>query len=328
MMYVQVAGGLVVLLFGGDMLVRSAVSLARRLDIPPLVIGLTVVALGTSMPELVVSVDAVLSGVPTIAIGNVVGSNIANVLLVLGLPAILYPITVEPDGMRRDGSLMLAATVLFIAFCWGDSIGRWQGLILVVMLAAALGYSYRQATRKEASAEGPEFNLEMEGFESKPHKLWIDIGLIVVSCAGLVLGAGWLIDGAVGVARSLGVSEAVIGLTLVALGTSLPELATSLVAAIRHHGEVAMGNVLGSNMFNLLGIMGVAAMVAPEPVPVPAKMLHFDIWVMFAVSLLLAFLAWRRIGLGRAAGSLFLLGYVAYVVAQFHGLSGMNQTMG
>jgi cation:H+ antiporter len=306
------------------MLVRGAVSLARRLDIPPLVIGLTVVALGTSAPELVVSIDAVLSGAPTIALGNVVGSNIANVLLVLGLPAIVYPIAVEPAGMRRDASLMVAATVLFIAFCWGGSIGPWQGLFLVATLAAALGYSYRRATRKEASAKGAEFNLEMEGFESKPHKPWIDIGLIVVSCAGLVLGAGWLIDGAVGVARSLGVSEAVIGLTLVALGTSLPELATSLVAAIRHHGEVAMGNVLGSNMFNLLGIMGVAAMVAPEAVPVPAKMLHFDIWVMLAVSLLLGFLAWRRIRLGRAAGSLFLLGYVVYVVAQFHGLSGMS----
>jgi cation:H+ antiporter len=320
MIYVQVAGGLVVLLFGGDLLVRGAVSLTQRLDIPPLVIGLTVVAFGTSAPELVVSIDAVLSGVPAIAIGNVVGSNIANVLLVLGLPAIIYPIVCEPDGMRRDGSLMLAATVVFVAFCWGDTIGRWQGLLLVVLLW--------QATRNNGKARAESFSLEYESLETTPHKLWLAITFVLAGCVGLVIGAGWLIDGAVAVARSLGVSEAVVGLTLVALGTSLPELATSLVAALRHHGEVAIGNVLGSNMFNLLGIMGVAAMVAPEPVPVPVKMLHFDIWVMFGVSLMLGFIALRRIGVGRVAGAFLFVAYLAYIVVQFQGISGIDHKMG
>ncbi len=324
MMYVLVAAGLVALLLGGDFLVRGAVGLAERLDVSPMVIGFTVVALGTSAPELVVSVDAALSGVPSIAIGNVVGSNIANVLLVLGVPALVFPVVCDQHGARRDGALMLGASCLFAALCLDRELVSWQGTLMLALLATLLAYSFLNARRSGNRAD--DYGLEFEGVEATPHRLWLALTFIAGGCAGLLLGANWLVEGAVAVARAAGVSDAVIGLTLIAIGTSLPELATSVVAAVRHHGAVALGNVLGSNIFNALGIMGVTALVAP--LPVPPQFLRFDLWVMLAAALILGLFIMRRAAIGRLTGVVFIVAYAAYVVAQFYGLSGLSASGG
>jgi cation:H+ antiporter len=309
------------LLVGGDLLVRGAVAISERLGISPLVIGLTVVAFGTSAPELVVCVDAALSGRPALAIGNVVGSNIANVLLVLGMSALAYPIVCNPDGLRRDSTLMLMASLFFVAIAWGGLFERWQGGLLFALLVVILSYSYLRALR---AGEGPieDYSRDIDGIEALPRMAWLSYALVAGGCLGLALGADLLVDGATEVAREIGVSEAVIGLTLVALGTSLPELATSMVAAVRRHGEVALGNVLGSNMFNVLGIMGVTAMAAP--VPVPAEILSFDIWIMLGVALLLGAFTLRCAPIGRLVGVFFVIAYSAYLVVQFNGLSGVS----
>ena len=324
MMYFEIAAGFAVLLFGGDVLVRGAVAMAERFGVSPLVIGLTVVACGTSAPELVICIDAVLSGVPSIAIGNVVGSNIANVLLVLGLPALIAPIACNPEGMRRNGALMVATSLLFAAFALGGTVVRWQGGALLVLLLAFLVFSYLNSVprRVRQGAYGHEF----EAIETVPKSGLVSLAFVVAGSVGLVIGSGWLIDGAVGVARSWGVSEAVIGLTLIAIGTSLPELAASLAGALRGHGDVAVGNVLGSNMFNILGIMGAAALVAP--IPVPAEILGFDLWVMLGVAVVLGAFALRGGSIGRAVGLVFILSYAAYLTAQFQGLSGIEPGLG
>lgn len=324
MIYLQVIAGLVILLFGGDLLVRGAVSLARRLDLSPLIIGLTVVAVGTSAPELVVSINAVLDGAPAIAVGNVVGSNICNVLLVLGVPALIYPIVCEPRGTRRDSVLMMGGTLIFVGFAMGDDINRWQGAVLAASLVLILIYSYLRATR-EGEAAVEDLTHEFEDIEGKPERLGIALGFTVLGLAGLLLGADWLIEGAVGIARNFGISEAVIGLTLVAVGTSLPELATTLVAALRRQSEVAIGNVLGSNLFNVLGIVGVTAMVSP--LPMPPKIIGFDVWVMLAVSLMLGSIAFFHAKVPRLMGFVFCLAYALYVLAQFNGMSGVAMAM-
>ena len=325
MMYLQVAAGLVVLLLGGDALVRGSLAMAERLGVSPLVIGLTVVAFGTSAPELVVCVDAALSGVPSIAIGNVVGSNIANVLLVLGLPALIFPIVCNPDGIRRGGSFMIASSFVFVAFSWGMVLTRWQGGILLAMLIATLSYFYVRA-RREGDERIEGFSHEFEGIEAMPRSALLSLGFILAGSAGLVLGSGWLVDGAVGLARRFDVSDTVIGLTLVAIGTSLPELATSLIAAVRRHGDVAVGNVLGSNIFNILGIMGVTALIVP--VPVPAEIMRFDIWVMLGVALALGAFGLRHVSIGRVLGLVLLTAYAAYIWVQFQGSSGPMHQIG
>ena len=325
MMYVQAAAGLVLLLVGGDMLVRGAVAMAERHGISPLMIGLTVVACGTSMPEMVVCVDAALSGVPSIAIGNVVGSNIANVLLVLGLPALIIPIIGTPDGIRRGGSFMIAGSFVFVAFSWDLVLTRWQGGILLAMLVAMLTYFYVRA-RREGDERIEGFSHEFEGIQAMPRSTLLSLGFVLAGSVGLVLGADWLVDGAVDVARRIGVSETVIGLTLVAVGTSLPELATSLIAAVRRQGDVAVGNVLGSNIFNIFGVMGVTALVVP--VPVPAEIMRFDIWIMLGAAVALGALGLSRIAIGRPLGLAMLVAYGAYLWIQFEGLEGPMQAIG
>ena len=324
--YGLVIAGLIVLLFGGDLLVRGAVSMARRLNISPLVIGFTVVAFGTSMPELVVCIDAALHGAPAIAVGNVVGSNIANIFLVLGLPALIYPILYEPDDMRRDVFVMIGGTVVFIAFMALGTIVLWHGVVLFSCLALVLFDSYRRARAKGPAVDCEDFTEGYEGIEGMPRRLSISLLFVFGGSVGLVLGAEWLIEGAVGLALAFGVSEAVIGLTVVALGTSLPELVTSLVAAFRREGEVAIGNVLGSNLFNVLGIMGLTAMVSP--LPVPPKIMDFDIWVMLGAALVLAVVVLSRLKISRAVGLVFCIAYAAFVTAQFQGMSGMPAAAG
>lgn len=303
----MIAGGLVVLVLAGDALVKGAVNLSLRLGIPALIVGLTVVAFGTSAPELIVSVQAVLSGVPALALGNVVGSNTANILLVLGIPALIAAIPVARD-LTRDYVIMISASVLFIALAFTGEFGRWQALVLLGGLVLMLTDCYIRAQRQRAGA------VELEGAEEGMSGLKIT-GFLVAGIVGLPVGAHFLVEGAVGVATVLGVSEAIIGLTLVAIGTSLPELATTVAAAIRREAGVALGNVLGSNVFNLLGIIGVAGLVGP--IPVPLDMLQIDLWVMLGASVLLGGFIWLRRDISRVWGVVLLVAYVAYVVSLF-----------
>ena len=323
-MYVMTVAGLIVLLLGGDFLVRGSVSLARRLGISTLIIGLTVVALGTSAPELVVSIEAVVAGSPSIAIGNVVGSNIANILMVLGIPALLAPIICEGHLLNRTLFYMLVASALFIAFSWMGGFQWGHGLVLLLLFVAFLADSYRRAMRDQADALAVV--SEVDDIQSVRGSVLITLLAIAGGLVALMLGSYLLVEGASEIARSFGVSEAVIGLTLVAIGTSLPELATCLMAAVRRHGDVAIGNVIGSNLFNILAVMGAASIVGT--VPVPEKFLYFDFWIMLGASLLLVPFVLRRQPIGRVAGVILVIAYAAYVASQFIGISGIAAVHG
>ncbi|WP_242494147.1 calcium/sodium antiporter [Salipiger sp. IMCC34102] len=305
MEWIFLVAGLAILLVAGDCLVKGAVNLALRLGVPALIVSLTVVAFGTSAPELLVSIQSVLDGVPGLALGNVVGSNTANVLLVLGVPAILATMHTAEHDTRSSYWQMLAATVLFIALCWAGVLTWISGLVLLAGLVAMLGWSLIEARRARADAP-PELEGADPGLGGFRIALFLVLGLV-----GLPLGAELLIRGATTIAQNFGLSESVIGLTLVALGTSLPELATTVIAALRRQADVALGNVIGSNMFNLLAITGVAALVGP--IPVDDQFLTFDLWVMAGASLLLiAFVLFRQ-NLTRVWGILLTAAYGAYI---------------
>ncbi|TNE62730.1 MAG: calcium/sodium antiporter [Alphaproteobacteria bacterium] len=313
MAYVQVVAGLILLVFAGDFLVRGAVSIAQRAGVPTLVIGLTIVAFGTSAPELVVGVDAVLSHAPTLALGNVVGSNIANVLLVVGLPALIAPLHCGAPRLGRNIAIMLAATIVFILMCFRGVLDWPTALILLTGLVGFLLYS---ALRAKCNGDAVDPLEELDGLQERPDSYKFAAVLVVAGLAGLAVGADLLVTGSVEIARAFGVSEAVIGLTLVAIGTSLPELVTGLVAAVRGHCDVAVGNVVGSNIFNILCIMGVSSMVGP--IPVPESFLRVDVWVMLASALLLVPFCSMRTHVGRFMGVVFLGLYVAYLVYLTH----------
>lgn len=295
-----VFGGLLGLFLGGEALVRGAVGIARRLAMSPLLIGLTVVGFGTSTPELLVSVDAALRGVPDIAIGNIVGSNIGNILLIVGLSALVWPIRVMGDTLKRDTGVMLLAAFALVPVFWLGQIGRPAGAMLVAGLAAYLIWAYRAARDTPVEDEATPMLPLWQGL------LWVALGL-----GALMIGARFLVDGAVNIARAYGLSEAFIGLTIVAVGTSLPELATSLIAAIRKQSEIAIGNIIGSNIFNVLGILGVTALVLP--IPVAERFLSFDLPVMLAASVVLTALLLMRPQIGRIAGAGLLVAYMGYV---------------
>ncbi|MBL4916834.1 calcium/sodium antiporter [Tabrizicola sp. DMG-N-6] len=298
--WIFILGGLIGLFLGGEALVRGAVGIARRLAIPPLLIGLTVVGFGTSTPELLVSVDAALRGVPDIAIGNIIGSNIGNILLIVGLSALVWPIRVMGGTLRRDTAVMMAAALALLPLFWMGQVGTLPGAALIAGLIGYLVWAYMQP--------GPDTG-EVDTSPMLPlwqAALWVAVGL-----AALMLGARFLVDGAVNVARGYGISEAFIGLTIVAIGTSLPELATSLIAAIRRQSEIAIGNIVGSNIFNVLGILGVTAVIAP--IPVAPRFASFDLPVMIAASALLTALLLLRPVIGRVAGVGLMLAYAAYV---------------
>jgi len=295
-------GGLVGLFLGGEALVRGSVGIARRLAIPPLLIGLTVVGFGTSTPELLVSVDAALRSVPDIAIGNIVGSNIGNILLIVGLSAMVWPIRVLGGTLRRDTSVMMVAALALVPLFWLGTVGRLSGAVLVAGLIGYLIWAYlKPGTDSAADDPTPLRPLWQSA-------LWVAAGL-----AALMIGARFLVDGAVNIARGCGISEAFIGLTIVAVGTSLPELATSLIAAFRRQSEIAIGNIVGSNIFNVLGILGVTAMITP--IPVAGRFLSFDLPVMIAASFVLTGLLLLRPSIGRVTGIALLLAYAAYVWA-------------
>ncbi len=301
--YLFLLAGLVGLFFGGEALVRGSVGIARRMAIPPLLIGLTVVGFGTSTPELLVSIDAAWRGAPDIALGNIVGSNIANILLIIGLSALVWPIKINGASLRRDTAVMMAAALVLVPIFAMAQMGRVSGMVLVAGLVGYLIWAYRQpgeAVSDDADLPAPASTVVSV--------LWVIGGLVA-----LMAGARFLVDGAVNIARGYGISEAFIGLTIVAVGTSLPELATSLIAAFRRQSEIAIGNIVGSNIFNVFGILGVTALIAP--IPVAPRFLTFDLPVMIAVSLVLTALLLTRPVIGRGVGVAMLVGYVAYVWA-------------
>lgn len=301
--YLYLVAGLVGLFFGGEALVRGSVGIARRMAIPPLLIGLTVVGFGTSTPELLVSVDAAWRGVPDIALGNIVGSNIANILLIIGLSALVWPIKVMGATLRRDTAVMMAAALVLVPIFAMAQMGRPAGLVLVAGLVVYLVWAYRQTGEMEAEDVGVPSPAS-----ALVSTLWVIGGLVA-----LMVGARLLVDGAVNIARGYGISEAFIGLTIEAVGTSLPELATSLIAAFRRQSEIAIGNIVGSNIFNVLGILGVTALIAP--IPVASRFLIFDLPIMIAVSLILTALLLTRPVIGRGIGVAMLAGYVTYIWA-------------
>lgn len=306
--------GLVILLLAGDSLVRGAVNLSLRLGVPALIVSLTIVAFGTSAPELLIAVRAVSENASGIALGNVVGSNTANVLLVLGVPAILSGLHTSDCDTRRNYIFMLLASVLFIAVAFLGPITWVHGLILLAGLGLVLGDAFRaaHAHRKEAKNALADEDEEIEGAD--PNLPWWKILVfLALGLVGLPLGADLLVDSSENIARELGVSETVIGLTLVALGTSLPELATTVMAALRKQADVALGNVIGSNMFNLLAIVGIASLVGP--MPVPPEMLRFDLWVMLGSSVILLPFVFLRWNITKPWGIALSALYIIYVVA-------------
>ncbi|MEP4379860.1 MAG: calcium/sodium antiporter [Alphaproteobacteria bacterium] len=310
--------GLALLLFSADFMVRGAVGLARRIGMSPLIIGLSVIAIGTSAPELVTTLTATLEGAPDLALGNVVGSNLANMLLILGVAALLKPIACAPRVIARDGSMVLAATALFVAIAMTGAFVFWQGLILLAGLFTYLYLTYRaENTNADAGLHGNEAN-DVSGV---PERVMVGMIYLLGGLAGTIIGAKLLVDGGVSVAESLGVSKTVIGLTLVAIGTSLPELAIVIVASMRGHSDVALGNVLGSNIFNLLGITGAVALVAP--LPVPDILLSFDLWVLLGVTALLLPMMLSKGGLSRAEGGVLVFLYVVYLAFQFDSIRAM-----
>lgn len=316
MMYFQVLVGFVVLTGAAEVLVRGAVNLADRMGISPLVIGMTVVAVGTSAPELVVSLDAALSGSPGLAVGNIVGSNIANVILILGVTCVVKPITDGTAALKRDAVMLMGGGLLFTALCLRGELDLVAGVVLLAGFFTFLGVSYWRDSHDPEAAE--EIIHEVEELEGKPKALPVTLALVAIGLAGLAFGADILVDGGVAIARTFGISEEVIGLTVFAFGTSLPELAASVVAAVRGHSDLAIGNIVGSNLFNVLGVGGTAAVVVA--LPVAPQILNFDLWVMLATSALMLPLmvcGWR---LTRAVAVLFLILYGAYIWAQAYGV--------
>jgi cation:H+ antiporter len=320
----SIIGGLVALAVGGEFLVRGAVQIAERLGVSPLLIGLTLVGFGTSTPELVTSVQAALIGAPGIAVGNIVGSNIANVLLILGLSAMIFPVAVTRNALRRDGTLVLVTALALTAVGLFGTLDRIVGFVFVAGLAAYIVYAYMTertdgADTTAAAAKAAAYDATHEsvhGMAAADPKtgmqgILVSIAFALGGLAIVVVGGGYLVDGAVQLAKTLGISDAVIGLTIVAVGTSMPEFVTSVVAAIRKQSDVALGNILGSNIYNILGIGGVTGLIAPTAIP--AQIATFDNFVMVAVSVALLAFAWSGMRLARWEGAVLLAGYVAYV---------------
>ena len=302
--------GLVILLIAGDTLVKGAVNLSLRLGLPALIVSLTVVAFGTSAPELLIAIDSVLEDVPGLALGNVVGSNTANVLMVLGVPAILATMHTSMCNSRRDYLIMIASTVLFIGLCFTGALTWIHGLILLAALFIILGRSFREALAHRAAGKEAEAE-EVEGADANLPG-WRIAVYLVLGLIGLPVGADLLVKSSVTIAEAYNVSDTVIGLTLVAIGTSLPELATTVMAALRRHADVALGNVIGSNMFNLLAITGIATLVGP--IPVPPEFLRFDLWVMLAASLIMIPFVFMRQDITRIWGIGLTAIYGVYLV--------------
>lgn len=315
--------GIIIILFGGDYLVRGASAVARRTGVPSLLIGLTIVAFGTSAPEMVVSVFAAMAGSPGLAVGNIVGSNIANVFLVLGLPAMIAAMGTVAKGVRTNALIALAASLLFIALCWDwdanapGTIGLLEGAVLTGLILAYIVYLGVVAMVSRDNPMVAEL-ASIDTLEGLPKSVLGIAFSLVVGLVALPIGANLIVEGGAGLALTLGVSEAVIGLTLLAVGTSLPELATSVVAAVRRQADMAIGNVIGSNIFNIFavgGITGLAAGGLAGGVAIDAAFFRLDLWVFLASAIFVTVLVFSRRPMGRTTGAILLLTYAAYIAA-------------
>lgn len=305
MVWVFLILGLVLLVTGGELLVRGAVAVAQKYRVSPLLIGLTLVGFGTSTPELVTSLQATLDGSPGIALGNVIGSNIANILLILGITAMIAAIPVEPKTFRRDIAVLMLATLALIGACFYGVISLGIGLVFIAFLTVYLIFAYRQERSARAPCAAPPVNA----VDTSP--LWKNAAWVIVGITLTIFGAKLLVSGAIDLATTLGISETVIGLTIVAVGTSLPELVTSVIAAFKKQSDLAFGNIIGSNIFNILFILGAVSFAAP--VTVPAEILPVDIWVMLGAAIALSVFALTRWTISRAEGAVMLAGYAAYM---------------
>lgn len=300
MMLLTIVGGFVILTFGAEALVRGASGIALKLGLTPLVIGLTIVAFGTSAPELAVSVKSALAGNSGIALGNVIGSNIANVGLILALTAIIRPIQVQSQMIKRDIPLMILASFVFWGLLLDGSLGLIDGILLVTALVSYLIFSYIKAKKSN----------EQITISANPINPFLAIVLIIIGIAMLIGGGILFVDGAIDLAKAFGVSEVIIGLTIVAIGTSMPELVTSLVAALKGESDIAIGNVVGSNLFNILGILGITAIVQPVS---SMGLENFDFIVMLGLAVVLLPFAWTGLRIGRREGLCLLLIYFGYI---------------
>lgn len=301
--------GLVLLVLGADVLVKGAARLAGNFGVPALVIGLTVVAFGTSAPELAVSVKAAYSGQAELAIANAVGSNIFNVLFILGLSALIFPLVISRQLIRQDVPLMVGVSVVLVLMTLNNAIERWEALVLVLGLVSYTAFLFYQGRKQGMDVS----DGEVEEMLKAKVPVWQNVLLVIAGLALLVLGARWLVQSAVEIATLLGVNEAVIGLTIVAAGTSLPEVVTSVVATVRGERDIAVGNVVGSNIFNILCVLGVSGLVSPTPLLAGEQMAQLDIPVMLGVALLCVPLFFAGATLTRWDGGLFLVLYIAYV---------------
>ncbi|MBY0564699.1 MAG: sodium:calcium antiporter [Hyphomonadaceae bacterium] len=309
----QIGGGLALLALGGEAVVRGAVGVARRLGVSELLIGLTLVGFGTSTPELLTSVNAALAGSSGIAVGNVVGSNIGNILLIFAIVMLVRPVSVAPATIRRDGYIMIGVSVLFVAVATlVGELPRWVGGAFLIGLIAYIAFTFLAERRH---TDEPNTSAELHVAEVQPHdpgkpSLWVSIAFALGGLALLIFGADLLVRGAITLAQLAGMSETVIGLTIVAVGTSLPELVASLAAALKGRSDVAVGNIVGSNIYNILGILGLTALI--QPVPVPADMIWRDWFAMLAAAVVLVFVALRFGRFGRALGLSFIAAYAVY----------------
>ena len=297
--------GLFLLLISGDFLVRGAIQLSNRIGISPLMVSLTIVAFGTSAPELIVAIKATLSGSPGLALGNVVGSNIANILLVLGLPTLIMGLKNNIADAKRSFGFMIVASVLFIVFGMSGSFSWIYGVVLLSLLAVFLFDTFRQNSKKTLNSE------ILESQQKISHSWWTITLFLILGVIGLPLGADLLVTNASALAKGYGVRDAIVGLTLVAIGTSLPELATTFIAFVRKKAEVVLGNLIGSNIFNLLAIIGITSLISP--VPVDPTFIKFDFWVMLGASALIAPFILLNIQFNRLSGFLFVALYISYL---------------
>jgi cation:H+ antiporter len=312
--------GFVLLIGGAEFMVRGASRLAVAIGISPLVVGLTVVAFGTSSPELAVSLMSSHAGAADIALGNVLGSNLFNVLVILGLSAIIVPLIVAQQLVRFDVPVMIGVSALVYPLAMDGVIGRWDGILLFSGVVAYTVFLIRQSRRESNEAVKAEYEGE---FGAKNQEGWLkNTGLVVIGLVGLTLGSKWLVDSAVVIAESFGISELVIGLTVVAVGTSLPEVATSVVAAIRGERDIAVGNVVGSNIFNILCVLGVSSIFAPAGINVTESALRFDIPVMIAVAVACLPVFFSNYQISRLNGVVFLAFYAAYIIHMFFSATG------
>lgn len=309
--------GLALILVGANMLTDGSSAIAKRLGVSDLVIGLTVVAFGTSTPELIISIVAAASGNPALAVGNIIGSNILNILLIIGLTALVKPIFIKKNIMTNEIPLVILSSFILLVFGYSsildgtktDEITRVDGIMLLVLFALFMRYTFASAKQKHTDEHDP---ASADGEKLKRFSSFKSVAYIIIGLAALIWGGDKFVDGASGVARGFGVSEAMIGLTIVAIGTSLPELATSVVAALKNQPELAIGNVIGSNIFNILLVLGTSSVVAPLPF---AGVSHIDLWTLFGASILFLLFGWviKRRCITRPEGAFMLIAYIAYL---------------